>query len=282
MCRLFFSITTEKNNNEPKRRLLEFFHESNKDNIKDGFGISWLAKNKWHTIKRTTNYFSDPHIFNKIDKINSNVIIAHNRKINNNYLSGSELLKEKSIHNTHPISIGSDSIMHYGDLFIHDKDKDRISAYQSFKHTPGFKNKIHEIASSLQAPIDMKGNTDSEFILSIFSCMKYTLSSQHPSMNKEDIMVNSFLQTISLINNNKLVNRSNIFISSGDYIIISQIHINHTRIKKSDIKLYADNDAHTFTVSSYKFSTNAKYMKNNTAFIINHKLNTVKSFDILL
>jgi predicted glutamine amidotransferase len=276
MCRILFSLSVVNN---PTNLIKEFLKKSEEDDIIDGFGINWYdeAKHCWKTMKMPEHFTCDPTIFKKIDKINltSRLVLAHSRAIDKDNLTPSQIKKEKSFYNTHPISYDGNFLMQHGDLLY--ATPSNLTSYQVNRHLPEFKQNMNKIIDASQ--ILSKGSTDTEIILNLFSSIKRNLS--RTSKNMENIMIDSFLQTIRIIQQNNIINRSNILLASGDYVILAKINLNHSKFKRRDLDFFIDISTNSIMASTYKLTPSAKQMKNNTAFIVNHKLNIMKQFDII-
>lgn len=280
MCRLFFSLNFNRSN-VPKKMLLDFFEKCEKEDIKDGFGISWYHDNTWHTYKKPLHYLTDPHIFKKVDHLSGKVILAHARNINKKDVSKYHVTKEKCIQNTHPILYKDNIFMHHGDLLL--ETSEGLKGYQRYKRLPEFKLKIKELISNIDESIlkNMKGNTDSELILFLFLSIIKKKELENPNVNKDDLIVSSFLQLIALIKNTKLVNRSNIMFANNDYILVAKIIKNDTKFIANSLDLFIDTSTNNgIVISSIRLSPESKNMKSNTAIIINHKKNIIKTFSI--
>jgi predicted glutamine amidotransferase len=62
MCRLFFSydkVNNEKSHEKTIKQLMHFFQNCDKQNMKDGYGISWIQDNKWNTIKNNKSFHTE-------------------------------------------------------------------------------------------------------------------------------------------------------------------------------------------------------------------------------
>jgi predicted glutamine amidotransferase len=280
MCRLFFSLTKSSRNNEPKRQLLNFFDKCEEEDIKDGFGLSWYNNNNWHAYKKPLHYREDPHVFKKVDNISSKVILAHARNINKVNMTKLRVAKERCLENTHPILYKDTIFMHHGDLLLETQDK--LKNFQQFKHLPEFKAKIRDLITLLDASMlqDIKGNTDSELLLFLFLSIKKFVSLENPNIDEDEIILHSLKKMVKLIKDTKLVNRSNIILAHNDYILIAKILKHDSKIVSHSIDLFIENIPNGIIISSCKLSPNMKNMKNNTAIIINHKKNSIKTYNI--
>lgn len=285
MCRLFFTLTNNSRNNEPKRLLLNFFDKCEQEDINDGFGICWYNKNSWHTYKKPLHYREDPHIFRKVDDISSKVIIAHARNINKKDVSKYCVIKERSIENTHPIIYKKYIFMHHGDLLIENEKDKKLLGHQRFKRLPEFKSKIKELRDNIEPELlkDMKGSTDSELLLFLFLSIQKRL--EHNNHNKkeelsqEELILKSFLNMIKLIEKINLANRSNIILAIDEYILIVKILKNPTdSVALKELPLYIDlKNKENVAVSSIKLTPEAEDLKNNYIILINHKTNKFHS-----
>ena len=286
MCRLFFSLTKNSRNNEPKRLLLNFFDKCEQQDINDGFGICWYNDKSWHTYKKPLHYREDPHIFRKVDNISSKVIIAHARNINKEDVTRYHIIKERSIENTHPIMYKNYIFMHHGDLLL--EHNDRLLGHQRFKRLPEFKAKLKELRSNIDPDLlkEMKGSTDSELLLFLFLSVKKQLEHESDNQEKkkrltpEEIMVKSFLNMITLVEKTNLVNKSNVILAVNGYVLIAKILKNPSNVKTAkELPLFLDSkNKEEFIASSIKLTPDSENLKNNSIIFINHKTNSVHSF----
>jgi predicted glutamine amidotransferase len=282
MCRLFFSLTKNSRNNEPKRLLLNFFDKCEQEDINDGFGICWYNDKAWHTYKKPLHYREDPHIFRKVDNISSKVIIAHARNINKEDVTRYHIMKERCIENTHPIIYKKYIFMHHGDLLL-ERD-DRLLGHQRFKRLPEFKAKLKELRSNVDPDLlkEMKGSTDSELLLFLFLSIQKKLENEtnNQEQSPEKIMVKSFLNMITLVEKTNLVNKSNIILAINDYVLIAKILKNPSKVNTAkELPLFLDSkNKEEFVASSIKLTPDSENLKNNHIIFINHKTNSVRSF----
>jgi len=282
MCRLFFSLTKNSRNNDPKRLLLNFFDKCEQEDINDGFGICWYNDKAWHTYKKPLHYREDSHIFRKVDNISSKVIIAHARNINKEDVTRYHIMKERCIENTHPIMYKKYIFMHHGDLLL-ERD-DRLLGHQRFKRLPEFKAKLKELRSNIDPDLlkEMKGSTDSELLLFLFLSIQKQLenNTDNQEQTPEKIMVKSFLNMITLVEKTNLVNKSNIILAVNDYVLIAKILKNPSKVKTAkELPLFLDSkNNEEIVASSIKLTPDSKNLKNNHIIFINHKTNSIRSF----
>jgi predicted glutamine amidotransferase len=282
MCRLFFSLTKNSRNNDPKRLLLNFFDKCEQEDINDGFGICWYNDKAWHTYKKPLHYREDSHIFRKVDNISSKVIIAHARNINKEDVTRYHIMKERCIENTHPIMYKKYIFMHHGDLLL--ERNDRLLGHQRFKRLPEFKTKLKELRSNIDPDLlkEMKGSTDSELLLFLFLSIQKQLenNTDNQEQTPEKIMVKSFLNMITLVEKTNLVNKSNIILAVNDYVLIAKILKNPSKVKTAkELPLFLDSkNKEEIVASSIKLTPDSKNLKNNHIIFINHKTNSIRSF----
>jgi len=282
MCRLFFSLTKNSRNNDPKRLLLNFFDKCEQEDINDGFGICWYNDKAWHTYKKPLHYREDSHIFRKVDNISSKVIIAHARNINKEDVTRYHIMKERCIENTHPIMYKKYIFMHHGDLLL-ERD-DRLLGHQRFKRLSEFKATLKELRSNIDPDLlkEMKGSTDSELLLFLFLSIQKQLenNTDNQEQTPEKIMVKSFLNMITLVEKTNLVNKSNIILAVNDYVLIAKILKNPSKVKTAkELPLFLDSkNNEEIVASSIKLTPDSKNLKNNHIIFINHKTNSIRSF----
>ena len=289
MCRLFFSynkINNEKSKEKTLKALLYFFDTCEKQDINDGYGLSWLQDTEpnknatWNTIKNNVSFHEDIQTQEKIKNIllNARVILAHARNINKIDKSIEDIHKENIIQNTHPIIYKNDIFMHHGDLLLNTSEA--LHGYQRSKHIPLFRKRIQQLTNNIDTSLikEIKGTTDSEIILHLFLSVQKKNKQQNIYKEQEDLIISSFMKTIYIIEETQLENISNIFYVSGDYILIAKINKNKSNIFKKGLDIFYKITENNIIVTSIRLNIKYQPIKDNNMAIINYKQGLIKFF----
>ena len=182
---------------------------------KDGFGFAWMTpvnKNKWKIYKNPMLYKDDVNLENKIQTIQSDIIIGHIR----HKTSGNV-----TIQNTHPFYYQNQVFFHNGKIFNFEKHVTTIRHFISQKYLT-----------------HITGETDSEHLFYLFLSYKDDFYYKNPESKENELhkLMQSFFD---FLENLKIQLLANIIYANQQFVIITRYTIG-TKYQTS-LALYYDN-----------------------------------------
>lgn len=259
MCQLFLSIRQKK----MKTLLHKFIKKSETENLKDGYGISWVSETgHWRTYKNPIAAFND----SKIPTNDSRIVLAHLRYIDKDNLTNSEIKEEISVKNTHPFTYGNWTFAHHGDLLF--KIRGELERFHVCRREPNVQNvvsKLYPFISPKHKKL-IKGDTDSEIIFHLFLSILENLDPNEKRDNKGDAMIHSFTKMMDILKKNKIENNSNFIIANGELILVANSYSNESGLPLKRIDLFID-DSDGKLICSSKMTPHSRKIKSNSVFI---------------
>ena len=210
-----------------------------------------------------------------IKKITGEIIISHARTILKDDLNEDLIKKEKCMENTHPIFYKNQLFMHYGDLMLFHEN--------TFINHQRHKGKFEEQTKVLRNSIDkdmlneIKGSTDTEIMFYLFLSIKNKLQ-QNLKLEEHDLIIRSLLTLNNLIEEVKLINRSNIIYACGDFVLIAKIKKGCDQTSLNSLDLFLNINENGFEINSINTYSNTVTVGDNIAILINHNKCIVKIF----
>lgn len=279
MCQLFLSVRRKNT----RSLLQKFLKKSETENLKDGFGISWISETGlWRTYKKPIAAFED----SKIPDIDSKLVLAHLRYIDKNTMTTSEIKEEIGLQNTHPFTYKNWIFAHHGDLFF--KVRGKLERFHVCRREPSVQNTISKLYPFISPKHQklIKGDTDSELLFHLFlsiledSFTMFVVSPQKSTVQrtsdfwsnldpneKRDAMMHSFAKMMDILKKNKIENSSNFILANGDCVLIANVYSNDTTLPLKRVDLFID-DVNGTLISSSKMTDGSKKIKSNSVFII--------------
>jgi len=294
MCRLLFLLdTTHK-----KNKILSFLAQSNNDknnNIKtlptvspefnvsvtsatslrlqnhlDGFGLSWLDKNKkWNLYKKPFVYTEDKFIEKKIDSFDSNIIIGH---IRNKTLSSPQL------RNTHPFIYKNQIFCHNGCIENFLKNKSIIFEKINIKYKKCIKGEtdseyLFYFLLSCKDNICRRGGVadNSETLNSGDTvervCTKRTNNNNDEEITENELLLDSFTFFFETLQKMNIFITANIIFSTNNSCVISRFIINPKSNDESLLLYYDNTDG--LIITTEPITPNYHLIAENSIIIIN-------------
>jgi predicted glutamine amidotransferase len=292
MCQLFLAV---RHKHTPKL-LQQFLKKSETENLKDGYGISWISGDKWsgindpnnvihrsktrglwRTYKKPIAAFADfpplrcgklvdnsaPLPYSKMPNIDSDIVLAHLRYIDKAKMEPSDVREEINLQNTHPFTYGNWVFAHHGDIFY--KNQEKLWRYHVSRREPRFQkaiSKLYEFISPKHQKL-IKGDTDSEILFHLFLSILENLD----PMDEKDAMMHSFTKMLDILHKNNIENSSNFILVNGDCILVANIYSNHSGLPLKRVGMFID-DTDGLLVCSSKMTDGSKKIKSNYMFIV--------------
>lgn len=258
MCQLFLSIRRKNT----RSLLQKFLKKSETENLKDGFGISWISDDHWRTYKKPFAAFKD----SRIPDIESELVLAHLRYIDKDEMTKAEVKDEIGLQNTHPFTYKNWVLAHHGDLFFNICGK--LERFHVCRREPSVQSsvsKLYQFISTKHQKL-IKGDTDSELLFHLFLSILENLDLTEKKDEKSNI-IHSFTKMMDILKKNKIENSSNFILANGDCILIANVYSNNTTLPLKRVDLFMD-DIDGTLISSSKMNTNSKKIKGNSVFIV--------------
>jgi len=258
MCQLFLSV---RRKHTPKL-LQKFLKKSETENLKDGYGISWISGGLWRTHKKPIAAFAD----SKIPDVDSDIVLAHLRYIDKAKMELSEVREEISVKNTHPFTYGNWVFAHHGDIFY--KDREELWRYHVSRREPRFQKAIARLYQHISPKHQklIKGDTDSEILFHLFLSILENLDPTEKT-DEKDAMMHSFTKMLDILQKNNIENSSNFILAKGDCILVASTHSNHSGLPLKRVGMFMD-DTDGLLVCSSKMTPSSKKIKSNSMFIV--------------
>lgn len=270
MCRLLLSYKSKNS----KQLLLKFMTLSETENCKDGYGISQFSKNKWKTYKQPFEYLADPSFPQQLANVNSNIIMAHIRKMSQIRESKKDYEKEKIAENTHPFQYENHVFMQHGDLFV--KSNSKLLLYQNHRNKTVFKNPLTSITKYIKPEFfsKMNGTTDTELLFYLFLSIQQDaerwFADNKNNIDNEKFLVKCISVLLQIIKMSNVEINSNFVYANGEFILAARIYKNNSGVSLKPVKLYIDT-SDGIVICSSKITENAKMTSINTIHMINIK-----------
>lgn len=282
MCKFFFSY----NHGNSKKLLSDFLLHGNEEHLEYGYGIGWQRdvqrdvqrvmkqESKWKTYKCNCFHMTDPKSQKVLDKIDSNVIVAHIRNIYHENMTPKQIADELNPHNVHPFTYGDAIFMHHGDLFMDYNNE--LNAFQLNRQASQFKRAISSVMKIVLPKFKkLIGKTDSELMFYLLLSIQQSLIDSNKS-TLDAALAQSFYILNNIMTDAGISNSSNIFFSTGDYIAVAKIYKNNSKHEMKSPKFFYSRDRHGgILFSNVKLVPNVKDVEQNTLYIINTKTNNM-------
>ena len=260
MCQLFLSVRRKNT----KTLLQKFLKKSETENLKDGFGISWISDDHWRTYKKPFAAFKDSRIPDiESDIGDSKLVLAHLRYIDKDKMTKAEVKDEIGLQNTHPFTYKNWVLAHHGDLFFNICSK--LERFHVCRREPSVQNsvsKLYQFISTKHQKL-IKGDTDSELLFHLFLSILENLDPNE----KGDAMMHSFTKMMDILKKNKIENSSNFILANGDCVLIANVYSNNSGMPLKRVDLFMD-DVDGMLISSSKMTDGSKKIKSNSMFIV--------------
>lgn len=243
MCLIFYSYNN-KNTKKYLQRFVSFSQLINDEGLYGGIGFAWRgnSSHKWCCLRRVKLY-NDISSFPEL----TDLVVCHIRKLHE---GSAEIAKE----NVHPFSYKNQIFLHNG--FITD-----------------FSTKRSIILSDIEKDLrlNIKGETDSEFMFYLFLTIKKKLESREIYASEEQLLVHAVESLFQYLKHHYKQFRANLVYANKTHSIITRYSFS-----TDERLLYFNGQTkrNSLLISSLPVMDNYKLIPTHTIIIVDHDKNT--------